>query len=322
MSNHLPRVTSNDDAATAAPVAAPVAAPATDTETRSFVELRAALSIRLPDFWRSSARQWFQNAEVIFRHCHIRANIFRVGLVLSALDDDSVHVVVDLVRLNASYEAIKSRLIITYGESQPQSAGMPSSPVNTGGRSPSRLLGEMRYFFPDSLADSVLKMFWCVKLPAEVRAAILGINAPLDELAQIADRTWAERPERFSRAAAPGRPPAVSSTNHTNDARHQLSLDETNARVEGLENVVALLTEQISRLCTHVASQATSSSSQSTAGQTPRPLAPLPALAGWCYYHRRFAERARRCSEPCTFTPATRNGDGTGFHRAPRRPGL
>lgn len=72
-------------------------------------------STMLPGFWKHSPKDWFVHAESVFFDQQIKTNITKANHVLSALDEDGVRVVHDLIgSFFIDYNDIKQRLINTY----------------------------------------------------------------------------------------------------------------------------------------------------------------------------------------------------------------
>lgn len=69
----------------------------------------------LPIFWKDSPKDWFVHAESVFYDRQIKKDIIKANHVLSALDEDGVSVIRDLIGSYVIYyDDIKQRLINTY----------------------------------------------------------------------------------------------------------------------------------------------------------------------------------------------------------------
>jgi len=270
-------------------------------------EISAVTSVHLPPFWRQSPTQWFVHADAMFANKRIRSDLTRVNHVLEALDEDGVRAVMDLLGADASYDALKQRLIATYTIPQATRLQRIIQPGGMGDRTPSRLLRDMREVYPDGMMDSTLGALWLGKLPPAVRTVIAGLSGTTDFLAERADRVWeaCADPELLAVARSceqDGQPREVA----------PVQVQVSDACFTALENAVHALTAQVASLAT---SQAATLSrvpvdrvahhrrERSRSQSQPRPG---NAKLGWCYYHDRYGADARKCRDPCTYSPVTR----------------
>jgi len=70
---------------------------------------------RLPAFWMHAPEHWFIHAEATFTCQRISANNTRVNHVLTALDEEGIRAVADLLGSSATYDGIRCRLIDVFG---------------------------------------------------------------------------------------------------------------------------------------------------------------------------------------------------------------
>lgn len=84
-----------------------------------------AVALKLPTFWTAQPEVWFAQAEAQFCLRKIEADETRYFYVVAALDQDTATRVLDLVNHppdNGRYQALKSRLLDTFGLSPRQRA--------------------------------------------------------------------------------------------------------------------------------------------------------------------------------------------------------
>jgi len=267
-------------------------------------ELAAVTHVRLPGFWHHSPRQWFTHADAVFHSGRIRSDLARVNHVLASLDEDGIRAVSDILGEDATYDALRARLINTY--TVPRATRFQSiiQPGGMGDRTPSRLLRDMRDVYPDDMGDASLEQFWMQKLPPAVRTVIAGLSGSLDALAERADRVM-EAARGGTELAAVSAPPkrrfaAIFPTSgelEPEEAREVAATSNIDARITTLENAVRALSAQVASFTQHRSTR-----------DAPQPPPPTRDnnTTGWCYYHDRYGPDARKCREPCTFAPPTR----------------
>jgi hypothetical protein len=148
----------------------------------------AIANVRLPAFWKQAPGYWYTHAESVFSNHRVIANASRVNFVISALDEEGVRTVGDLLGPPASYDAIRTRLIDAYDLPKSIRFREIVKPGGMGDRQPSQLLRDMRSVMPAGIGEDALKEFWLQKLPSNVMAIISSLDGPLDFLATRADR--------------------------------------------------------------------------------------------------------------------------------------
>lgn len=99
---------------------------------------------KLAQFWRHSPKEWFVHAESVFEKFRIRSDTSRKTHVLSALDEDGIKTVRDLVGTDAKYDDVKNRLISTYTASQSTRFRTITQPGGIEDRRLTQLLRDLR----------------------------------------------------------------------------------------------------------------------------------------------------------------------------------
>lgn len=148
----------------------------------------AIANMRLPAFWKRSPTLWFNYAESTFVTHRVTANATKVHFVVSALDEEAVRNIGDLLNAAAPYSDIRTRLISAYEVPRALLFREIVKPGGLGDRRPSQLLRDMRNSMPPGIGEDALKEFWLQKLPSNVTAILVSLDASLDELAARADR--------------------------------------------------------------------------------------------------------------------------------------
>ncbi|XP_008178850.1 uncharacterized protein LOC103308020 [Acyrthosiphon pisum] len=239
----------------------------------------AIANMRLPAFWKRSPTLWFNYAESTFVTHRVTANATKVHFVVSALDEEAVRNIGDLLNAAASYSDIRTRLISAYEVPKALLFREIVKPGGLGDRRPSQLLRDMRNSMPPSIGEDALKKFWLQKLPSNVPAILVGLGAQLDELAARADRIL--------------------------DVSNPQSLDVlSKEQFSDLAGAVSALSQQVRSLTKIVNSTEGPSRSRSRAPARSDAEQPEKMF----FYHAKFGKRARACHSPCSFKQEPREG--------------
>lgn len=115
--------------------------------------------VRLPGFWRHSPQQWFLHAEAVFLNNRVRSELTKVNHVLTALDEDGIRAVSDLLGVKGQYSAVRDRLISAYAVPQATRFRTIVQHGGMGDRRPSQMLRDMRSVLPEGIGDAALKEF-------------------------------------------------------------------------------------------------------------------------------------------------------------------
>jgi len=179
--------------------------------------------------------------------------------------------------LNAAalYSDIRTRLISAYEVPKALLFREIVKPGSLGDRRPSQLLRDMRNSMPPGIGEDALKEFWLQKLPSNVTAILVGLHAPLEELAARADRIL--------------------------DVSNPQSVDVlSREQFSDLASAVSALLQQVSFLIKIVNSTEGSSRSR------PPTRSDAQQPGEMCFYHTRFGKKARACRSPCNFKQESR----------------
>lgn len=230
---------------------------------------------RLPAFWRHAPEHWFTHAEATFACQRISANNTRINHVLTALDEEGIRAVADLLGSSATYERIRRRLIDVF--SVPRSTRFREIvlPGGIGDRRPSQLLRDMRNAAPQDLGEVALKEFWLQKLPTNVLAIISSMDETTDALAARADR--------IMEVCSSQRVDAVSVPDD---------------RLSELTKAVQSLTQQMQTI---VARTQHPPNGSNTPRQHTSSRHGSFRNTDMCFYHAKFGKKAKRCQSPCKF---------------------
>ena len=170
-----------------------------------------AVSLKLPTFWTSQPRVWFAQAEAQFAIQRITADETKYYYILSALDQGTAARLLDLIShppAEDKYQALKSRLLDTFGLSKGERASRLLHIRPLGDSKPSALMDEMLALLGDHPPCLLFEQLFLERLPEDIRAQL--VDAKIEdhrELARRADALWAARDIGSSINAMQKRPP-------------------------------------------------------------------------------------------------------------------
>lgn len=107
--------------------------------------------------------------------------------MVSALDEEGVRSVCELLGPNVCYESLKRQLITTFAISQSTPFCSVVQPSGSEDRRTSQLLNDMRAILYNGIGKDTLKQFWLQNLPTSTNAIISRQNGSLEKLAAQAD---------------------------------------------------------------------------------------------------------------------------------------
>ncbi|XP_011883827.1 PREDICTED: uncharacterized protein LOC105570977 [Vollenhovia emeryi] len=147
-----------------------------------------------------------------------------------------------------------------------------------GDRKPSQFLRHLRTLAGNNVPDSLLRTLWLGRLPQQAQM-ILATRTDdcLNDVAVQADRIH----EMTNKAVASTSTPAATS----------------------LEAKVEALTKQVASLTTHLSRDKKRDKKSERKRSRSRSQKPAKSTDNekHCYYHNRFGEKAKKCTQPCTY---------------------
>lgn len=243
------------------------------------------VSSRIPEFWCDQPRLWFVQCEAILGPQKVGDDT-KFNLVVAKLGKDCIQQVSDILLKppeSRKYEALKTRLLTVYEESENRQFQKLLSEMQLGDQKPSQLLRRMRDLARGKIADETLSIMWQGHLPASVRAVLAVCDKQeIQKLAEIADKVMEN--------TQPLHVAEVQPTSFTNDNAFIISeIAKLSMQVKNLER---------GRFRRYGSSRHTSRSASRGRNMRRR----TPENADWlCFYHNRFRNRAKKCIEPCAW---------------------
>ena len=248
----------------------------------------AAVSVKLPPFWPADPEVWFAQVEAQFTTRGITAQKTRFQYVISSLNPEIAMEVRDLLLKppdDQPYDRLKAQLIKRTAASEQRKLQQLISGEELGDRKPTQLLRRMQQLLGDQLAtadgNSFLRELFLQRLPANVRMVLASADATmaLDKLADMADKVMEVATPTVS---------AVSGTSAPTSA--------PSSEIQQLREEMARLTARIESLTTR--------SRRRSISRPRRPASPAPTTEtqdSLCWYHTKFGENAKKCTEPCSW---------------------
>lgn len=270
-----------------APPSFPPANPSPAAPAQANSQEMAAISAasRLCDFWCDEPYLWFIQAESILAPQKLGDDA-KFNLIVGKLGKDVIQQVSDLLRdppANKKYEALKTRLISVYEESESRQFEKLLRDMELGDQKPTQLLRRMRDLARGKIPDCALAMLWLRQLPSSVRGvlAVTDTKSP-EALAAVADKIMETmRPIDVAEVATTASP-------------HDITREIANltARFNRLEQAFRGRRQTPQR-----------PRSRSRGRQQPVGPRRTPQDPDWmCYYHLKYKSKARKCVKPCNYS--------------------
>lgn len=249
-------------------------------------------SVKVPPFWSKNPQLWFHQIDAQFVICKITSEQVKFNYVVASLDMDVLSQVSDIIAAppNDAYIAIKQRLLASFGESEERRIKRLLMDLELGDKRPSHLLQEMRQIAGNLVGEDFLKNLWIRQLPASLQGVVTASGEQLSVLAVLADRV-----NEVTGSKTENRSIASTSTKEETTFSSQIC---------ELQRQISALTSQFKQFHSRDRSNGGGTSrgrrdrSQSRGRSTSRSRS---SDNGMCWYHRRFASKATRCTRPCNF---------------------
>lgn len=242
-------------------------------------ELTHYKSLTLPPFWTQNPELWFLTAEQKFQNFNITSDNIKYSKVIESLEVSTINKISSLIRNppeQNKYTMLKSELISLYEETQESKFNRIFNDLELGDQKPSQLFQEMKNLACNKISDDILFSVWIKKLPKDCEQNLRGLSkiSPLHKLLDVADGML-ECPK----------------SNILSIKKEESCFEELGKKLDKLIDVVSNNTRS-SRAQYRSASR---NRQRSSSNQT------------FCYYHRRFKEKANKCVPPCTFNQNSGN---------------
>ncbi|KAF0298941.1 hypothetical protein FJT64_003712 [Amphibalanus amphitrite] len=271
------------------------------TTAASDERARPLASFRLPAFAPDEADLWLLQVECAFDVAGIADPVTKFKLLVANLPTNVAAQVRDvIVSAPGDFDGLCTALRQRLAQSRASRLEALLRHQQLGDRSPSQLLRDMRGQLStagDSSVDSgLLRTLFLQRLPQSARAALslLPEATPLAELAEAADRFLeASRPTGAVSAVGANSSPAPAATTGDGDLA---------AAIASLSAVISRLDTSHRRLEGAVAGRRSRPGTPRRGSRSSSPS--RDEREDYCWYHRTYGARARKCTGPCAWTPA------------------
>ncbi|GFR02765.1 uncharacterized protein TNCT_573341 [Trichonephila clavata] len=225
----------------------------------------------------------FRNARINLRTGNSKAHErTKYNYCVAHLSPDAAMAVRDVILSPGStnpYSKLKEEVIARCGESKSQEIRRLLAGEQLGDRKPSELFRVMqRRSESHNVADSLLLELFLQQLPPNVQSILASIQ-PLtaQKASEVADRILEVTPAQVSAASK------YSSANSDNCSESELLKE------------LKFLRQEVKEL------RRSRSFSRNRFNSRNRGKSPKPTASNLCWYHYKFAEKARKCIQPCFF---------------------
>ncbi|XP_037508688.1 uncharacterized protein LOC119385287 [Rhipicephalus sanguineus] len=262
-----------------------------DEEGTSSSSTTNASELKLPHYWPKNPRVWFSQVEARFQLRRITSQESKYLHVVAALPPDIADAIDDVLASPPSekaYDELKSIVLKRLEASEQSRLQQLLSHEELGDKRPSQLLHRMRQLLGQQASEErqqpLLRELFLQRLPQSTRMILAGSDdVALERLAQLADRiTDCTEPSKMSVAAA--------------------GISEHASRLGRLEDRVDRLAAAVENLALSNKHRPAQHRSSSRARSPQHRGHSSEAEQSVCWYHRRFRERATRCTQPCSWT--------------------
>ena len=244
------------------------------------------IAVKMPPFWRDRPGLWFAQLEAQFGLSRITEEQTKFAYVVANLQENMACEVEDIINsppADRPYSTLKTSLIERVSHSEQKRVRQLILEEELGDRKPSQFLRHLRFLAGTAVQDSLVKTLWLQRLPVHVQE-ILQTQAELtvDALAATADKILEVQPSNCHRSV---------NVDEVNTSLNQ-RLEAITTQLEQLQKEVSALRKR-SRQSHRSRHRSTSSQYRSKSNDNGTPSV--------CWYHRKFGDKATRCTQPCNY---------------------
>lgn len=257
----------------------------TNTEASAASSEVGKIALRLPSFWTSNPKLYFTQIEANFVLSNITTESTKFCCLISALDEQVMATIADLIakpNLENPYTTVKNRLVEEFSVSESKRIKTLLQDLTLGDSKPSALLRRMRELAGTNFTDQALRSIWLSHLPSSVQTILCISKDGLEDLAVLADGVF-----EFTNMSA-----SCSAVNITKDV-------SLKTEIQSLKDEVIALKSQIRQLGkSRSLSRGRYRRPSNADSQTKETVESDKRL---CWYHKKFADKANKCTPPCAF---------------------
>lgn len=269
---------------------------------------QSAITIKLPQFWPQSPEVWFITAEAQFTLHGIKSESRKYTHLLTALPLDIIQSNIDIIQsppnpttLYSSFKEELIRRLIPNEETRIMELLYNSE---IGDRRPSSFYRHLLQLVGRSteIGNKVIRKVFLDRLPKPIQRTLITIEKfPMEEQLTIADKLWdSEKEHRFGINQITHQDPKISEIGKL-DSSHTLSSDVSSLREE--INTLKKLVEKCLTLGKgnnfHKKDKYNNKFTKYKEKSKSQESLLSTSDEGLCWYHRKFADKAAKCTKPC-----------------------
>lgn len=252
------------------------------------------VGVKTPKFNPEDPELWFAQLEGQFTLSNISVDATKFYYVLSQLEPQHAAEIRELIvspPASNKYETIKNELIRRLSASQEKKIKQLLMHEEMGDRKPTQFLRHLQLLAGENVPSDFIRTIWASRLPTHLQTCIAAqqTKMSLEDLAELADRVNDVVPVTMqvaSQVASLSTSAVIPST-----------IDALTRKVEELSRKLETMSMDLRRRPRPRFKESWNSRSRSRSRSR-------PSDHPYCFFHYRFGERARRCTQPCTYQKA------------------
>lgn len=257
------------------------------TPSPAIVEVNK-VAAKIPPFWKEDLEIWFAQVESNFANSGITTDDTKFRAIVASLDGTILKQIKPAVvdpPTTGKYDNIKKHLLDKFDTPEQVKLRKLFSNLELGDRRPTQLLTEMRDLGGDSASEAVLYTLWIDLLPTSVVAVLEGSTENIDGKAVLADKI-------------------MQALNRTTVAQTSIvaSSDYPREQINSINQRIDKLSQQMENFFDNSRRHRSSSRGRNRRDKSRSKTPHNAEQGGKCYYHRMFGAKARKCTQPCSFT--------------------
>lgn len=248
------------------------------------------VSIRTPAFCKDRPALWFASLEAQFFINKITQEATKFSFAVAHLDTNCTREVEDIIiqpPASMPYTTLKQAIIARFSESHEEKMRRLLEREHMGDRKPSSFLRHLKSLAGHAFPEDLMRSIWSGRLPRQLQIILAAQQVQdLGELATLADRLMdiqSQPPEVCLISPVPTQPTPDQSA------------------IQALQKQMADLTQMVASLTATDRSPRDQQKSHSSTRYRSRSRS-RPRNEDLCWYHDRFAQKAKKCEQPCKWS--------------------
>lgn len=268
------------------------------------------VGVKTPSFNADDPQLWFAQLEGQFVLSNITTDSTKFYYVLAQLEHQHSAQVRDLIvnpPTTGKYEKLKAELIKRLSASQERKIKQLLMHEELGDRKPTQFLRHLQQLAGPTVPTDFIRSIWSSRLPANLQTIVaMQANSTLEEVAELVDRINDIVPVNTQVAATSTPVPGQV-------ASSQSTTDQPGSAIEALTQTVAELTRKLDVMSAQLRNRSSRSRSRGRYNQNRHRSHSRSNNRDnrYCFYHNRFGDNARRCTQPCAYTKKPLNHQGS-----------